>query len=167
MGAKTLLGQRCRDGDLLRRAQANRSFNLCLPLQSRFRFGPTADCKWRDLLQARLLVHNKWRLKLRPLNDAAIAIVCRLEMCYKRGVAESVPHLPQEAFFEHSPYFREFLLTKRTLAQWNVSSFCKGFTLYLCSLSLNSHQCRAVHAFGATVPTCAGAGPRGSLLRTP
>lgn len=35
-------------------------------------------------------------------------------MCYKRGVAESIPHLPHDAVFEHSEYFREFLLTKRT-----------------------------------------------------
>ncbi len=34
-------------------------------------------------------------------------------MCYKRGVAESIPHLPLDPVFEHSNYFRDFLITKR------------------------------------------------------
>jgi hypothetical protein len=45
----------------------------------------------------------------------------RLEMCYKRGVAESIPHLPLDPVFEHSNYFREFLITKRACTPCRLS----------------------------------------------
>jgi len=51
-----------------------------------------------------------------------------LEMCYKNGVVESMPHLPHTTTFNHSDYFRRFLLTKLINAErcaLSAPQFCR------------------------------------------